>query len=358
MKRVMILILTLALTLSYGTALAMPIQSPGGAIEISATARDDGEETTLELDSFQLVAMNADGSYVIYADNRYYDVDPAQLQAQLSTSLGSLTVYHLGALETLVSGTRNDAVMRLQVSLSALGYLEGSSDGIFGTGTENAIKAFQAAQGMEETGEADELLQLLAQSMAASPVNVELKLEPEEIYAAILGRTNVDLQPVLDSGLPFEYDDMTGEGFISDGTEIFYNASGASDIEKYRLTVRFGLLTREDELGGVDLLPAAKVTCLCIRRPVLDALTVKAGASRGTASFESLDATLSGVDSLESGVVLLDEKMVDALAGASDAGELKLRLTGQYNTFDFAASDAQLASLTQIGQLAQQLREE
>ena len=49
-------------------------------------------------------------------------------------------------------------------------------------------------------------------------------------------------------------------------------------------------------------------------------------------------------------------KVPYALAAAEEAGELKLRLTGQYNTFDFAASGAQLASLSKIGQLAQQIR--
>ena len=355
MKRTMILILVLAMTLMGSVALAMPIQSTEGTLAITAAGLDDGAEAELKLKGFQLVALDADGSYVIYANHRFYSVDPAVLKPLLSEA-GALEVNRLGTLDTLARGTKNDAAKQLQEALKALGYLDGAADGNFGAGTEGAVKAFQAAEGMEETGKADELMQLLIQSMTAQAVAVEPILDPEVMYAAIAGRTSVDLQPIMESGLILKYDDLSGEGFISDGTEVFFDGSGSADIDKYQLSVRFGLLIREDEQGNVEVLPAAKVSCLCVLRPMLYNLTVKAGASRGNADIESLEATLSGVDSLESGVVLLSDTMVDALAAAEEAGELKLRLTGQYNTFDFAAEDAQLASLAKIGQLALKIR--
>ena len=353
MKRAMILILVLALTLVGSTALAMPIRSNGGTMTLPVTGLDDAVETELELGEFQLVAANEDGSYLIYADHRFYNVDAAALQSLLAADLPE--VEPLGGLETLNRGRITEGVARLQEALVALGYLEGVADGDFGGGTERAVKAFQAAEGMEETGVADERLQRLVQSMVAEAIEIEPVVEPEVMYAVIAGRTSVDLQPIMDSGLILDYDDMVGEGFISDSTGISFDGSGDSDIEKYRLNVRFGLLARENELGNVDLLPAAKVSCLCVRRPVLNGLMVKAGAFRGAADIESLEATLSGVDSLETGMVLLDENMVNALAAAEEAGELKLRLTGQYNTFDFVADDAQLATLSNIGRLAQQI---
>ena len=358
MKRAMILFLALALMLAGSTALAMPVQITEGTMSISATGVEENAlPEQLELESFQMDALNAQGGYVIFANNRFYNVDAETLQPLL-TVMGSPAVPALGGLETLVRGSNNDEVKRLQEALTTLGYLKGAIDGDFGGATERGVKAFQADEGLEETGEADALLQLLAQSVVAEAIEVEPIVDPEVMFAPIEGRTTVDLQPVLDSGLAFSYDDMTGEGFITDGSKVSYDASGEADIDKYQLSVAFGLLTRENEDGNVDLLPAAKVSCLCVRRPVLNKLTVKAGtiALRGSAAFESLEATLSGVDSLEQGVVLLDDNMVDALAAAGEAGELKLRLTGQYNTFDFAASGAQLASLSKIGQLAQQIR--
>ena len=358
MKRAMILFLALVLMLVGSTALAMPIRITSGTMTIPATSGEDALEEKLELDSFQLLATNAEGGYVIYAEGQFYNVAAEVLQP-LFASMGAPSVPALSDLNPLARGANNDDVKRLQEALASLGYLEGAVDGDFGGGTERAIKALQADEGLEQTGKADELLQLLVQSMAAQPVEVNLVVDPAEMYAQIEGRTNVDLQPVIDSGLAFSYDDMIGEGFITDGTKISYDASGVADIDKYELSVAFGLLVRQNENGEVDVLPAAKVSCLCVRRPVLNELTIKAGATaqKGSAAFESLQATLSGVDSLEQGVVLLDDSMVDALAAASEAGELKLRLTGQYNTFDFVAGKEQLASLTKIGQLAQQIRQ-
>ena len=56
----------------------------------------------------------------------------------------------------LKSGSSGDAVRTLQNNLIRLGYLTGSADGKFGTGTKNAVRAFQAANGLTADGEAGE----------------------------------------------------------------------------------------------------------------------------------------------------------------------------------------------------------
>lgn len=56
---------------------------------------------------------------------------------------------------SLRRGDSNDAVKSLQKRLIALGFLSGSADGIFGEGTENAVKAFQRAAGLSQTGVCD-----------------------------------------------------------------------------------------------------------------------------------------------------------------------------------------------------------
>ena len=50
----------------------------------------------------------------------------------------------------------NTSVQDIQERLKALNYLAGAADGIFGLGTENALKAFQELNGLEITGVADE----------------------------------------------------------------------------------------------------------------------------------------------------------------------------------------------------------
>lgn len=72
--------------------------------------------------------------------------------------------------ETLKSGSKGDAVKRMQNRLIELNYLEeGSADGDFGTGTQNAVKAFQKRNHLESDGIAGQsTLTLLFSEDAAS----------------------------------------------------------------------------------------------------------------------------------------------------------------------------------------------
>ena len=56
---------------------------------------------------------------------------------------------------TLSRGDKNNDVIALQERLTELGYLNDSIDGNFGGNTQTAVKLFQSAVGMEETGIAD-----------------------------------------------------------------------------------------------------------------------------------------------------------------------------------------------------------
>ncbi len=56
------------------------------------------------------------------------------------------------ALADMQKGSKGDDVKELQQRLIDLGYLTGTADGDFGGKTETALKAFQAANGLEETG--------------------------------------------------------------------------------------------------------------------------------------------------------------------------------------------------------------
>ncbi|MBE5792354.1 MAG: hypothetical protein E7322_09400 [Clostridiales bacterium] len=56
---------------------------------------------------------------------------------------------------TLESGDSGEEVRKLQKRLIELGYLTGSADGKFGSGTKDAVKAFQAAVGIKQTGVAN-----------------------------------------------------------------------------------------------------------------------------------------------------------------------------------------------------------
>ena len=75
---------------------------------------------------------------------------------------------------TLVRGDSGDNVRKLQSRLKELGYLSGSADGSFGGQTESAVKAFQRALGLTQSGVASSSLQekLFSANAPAAAVTV------------------------------------------------------------------------------------------------------------------------------------------------------------------------------------------
>jgi len=86
--------------------------------------------------------------------------EPLRLQRVLSRGLGGLDV------------------ARLQEALGALGYFRGRVDGIFGAETEAAVRSFQAAMGLPETGVVDgETAAALDQLLRRTGSSRDLQLE-------------------------------------------------------------------------------------------------------------------------------------------------------------------------------------
>ena len=75
---------------------------------------------------------------------------------QMSGETGAKTplesVPKLNTEWTLRRSSRSGYVTRLQKALIALGYYAGSADGYFGSGTEDAVKAYQQARGLQVEG--------------------------------------------------------------------------------------------------------------------------------------------------------------------------------------------------------------
>ena len=358
LKGIIAMLMVLAMVLAGTCAMAMPVHYTDGTDTLAAVSEADGAEASLNVQQFQLLGYDENGNYLIFADQGFYAVAPEEL-AGVVALLDAEAVAQLGSvegMEPVSRGTKSEAVRAFQAAMIAFGALNGVADGNFGPGTEAAVQAFQTSLGLEPTGVADGRLQLLAISMAQPAQEIAVPMSPEEMYAAISDRTDVDMQVLYESGLLLDYDDMTGVGFITDGQELSFDVSGESDLDRYQLTARFGLLVKDREDGTVSIDPAVQVSCLCVRRPVLEEIIVKTGTKRGTAPIDDLSATLEGVNSLEEGTALLNDGMVAALAGAAEAGELKLRFSGCYNSFDVQVNREALASLSRIGDVAQRMR--
>ena len=353
-----ILALVCALLLVTTTAYATPVEFSNGSPSISATYAGNGGAYTLTTDRLQLLGVNENGSILVFAAGQYLDVTLESLR-DVAPELPEALLNNLpetGELATLDETSRGEPVINLQNALKELGYLTGSADGVFGGKTTQAISDFQAAMGLAETGRADEMLQLLMFSELEAPQTVAAVIDPVKQYAVLADKTDIDLNVLAESGMNFSYDDIAGVGEISDGTEIHANVSGSADIDKYEFTIEFAILTQDNEDGSIALEPAVKASCLCLRRPMMQELILKSGDKRCQLAFDAVKSELSGASSLESGVAYLDDEAVELLAGAIDAGELKLRIVGKYKSFDLSLSGAQLESAVKVGSTAQTLQ--
>ena len=107
----------------------------------------------------------------LYAANAPAYSASSAATAAPSTDTGSNTA---AGYSTLVRGDSGDNVRKLQSRLKELGYLSGSADGSFGGQTESAVKAFQRALGLTQSGVASSSLQekLFSSSAPAAPVTV------------------------------------------------------------------------------------------------------------------------------------------------------------------------------------------
>ena len=103
------------------------------------------------------------------------------------------------AYDTLELGSEGSEVSRMQQALSALGYPV-SADGVYGTRTVNAVKTFQADQGLKVDGKAGDrtltrLYKLLANASggtAAAPVQQSAaSVQSARVYCADGGKLNL-----------------------------------------------------------------------------------------------------------------------------------------------------------------------
>ena len=90
------------------------------------------------------------------------------------------TVKTVSPLEgaAISSGSKGDAVTRLQTRLKELGYYTGTVDGVAGSGTVTAIKNFQKKNGLSQTGTADAATQAALYADTAISANATATPKP------------------------------------------------------------------------------------------------------------------------------------------------------------------------------------
>lgn len=96
---------------------------------------------------FLKVSQNGDSGYV--------------MAAYVNVKLVAVSPVPDSGYTTLQKGDLNDNVYALQLALLEMKYLSGKADGNFGSGTESAVKAFQANNALPQTGAVDPNMQAL-----------------------------------------------------------------------------------------------------------------------------------------------------------------------------------------------------
>ena len=165
--------------LTYGMKNSLAVQQMQNRLKelgyFDATATGNYYAQTAEaVRAFQTAAgLNPTGTATAETLARLYAANaPARFTAATATPAPTVSGY-----VTLYAGARGDEVVNLQKRLIALGWASGSADGIYGKQTVNAVKAFQAAVGYEQTGTATIELQTLLFS-AIAPSNTQATAAP------------------------------------------------------------------------------------------------------------------------------------------------------------------------------------
>lgn len=102
--------------------------------------------------------MHLGGGQVIHCSAGVQTGDVGQNWTHYAVPNGLYTIDELekarkiDVRKTLKKGVRGDDVRELQTLLTACGFDAGAVDGIFGSATESAVRAFQAAQGLTVDG--------------------------------------------------------------------------------------------------------------------------------------------------------------------------------------------------------------
>ena len=199
-----------------------------------------------------VLVTGASGSFYIVA---YLGVQGYAAQKAVSTqkngSAAAVSPAEAAAVQSnlyglLYSGMNGEAVYALQDALIELGFLSGTSDGKFGSGTQKAVKAFQQKNGMTQTGTADGQMQELlynGKPKNSSGKAVTIKTVPPLASAVISsGNTGYQVRKLQDRLKELSYYTGTVDGVCGSGTvsavKAFQKKMGLSQTGKADASLR------------------------------------------------------------------------------------------------------------------------
>ncbi len=185
---------------AYATANLNLRQQPNGTASVLLTIPSG--------DMVLITGENGDYYVVTYEGKQGYALKQYLRVVEGGVNLPAVTPAPEGSAaygyEVLYSGSKGDAVKALQSALKELGFYSGKTDGEFGSGTRSAVTAFQAKNGLTQSGTADgETQALLYEGKPknsrgkATKVKTVSTLPGSEITSGSIGPAVVKLQTRL-----------------------------------------------------------------------------------------------------------------------------------------------------------------
>ncbi len=190
-KRRILLLLTLAVWLVSAAALAdtytvLRYNDTGAAVQQLQTALKQlgysvgsadgkyGPATEKAVRQFQQdYSLTVDGKAGQQTQALVYQLASGSSSSGSSSTTTTSSSYFSGNYDKLEYGSKGTRVTKLQEALNQLGFSAGKADGRYGTGTQQAVTAFQRAQGLSVDGKAGkQTLQRIEKVLAGEVTNV------------------------------------------------------------------------------------------------------------------------------------------------------------------------------------------
>ena len=167
--------------------------------------------------------------------------------------------------ETLSRGSKGEDVQKLQERLIELNWLDGKADGDYGPRTETAVKDFQEAMGLDETGIADSMTQRMLYANNAKKQKIYRKLDYKtlsrdpDLYIGEFYEFNGEVVQVLENGNQVQMRVATKQWYDDVVLVTYTRDSGESRIlEDDKVIIRAeyeGLQSYESIFGETITLP-------------------------------------------------------------------------------------------------------
>ncbi len=301
----------------------------------AAPAPDAAAET--QVTEFVLIGRAGEDKAVIRVMDMIGYVDAADLTTKMP-ELELDRFPQMEGIEQIPANSSGDRVVEMQNFLIEKGYLSGAADGQYGPGTANAVRTFQQASGLEETGNADTFTVMVMQAIRDGlPEKVEVTYPmyttAEEKFARIISLTDADLEPYMDTMWRLSYDPFTGTGLINPSIDFGTFSVDGADIDRIQGEASLGIVLAKDDTGMLALIPAVLVDTTGSYRPYVQGVSLAAGQNVVSSDGGVSTGEVSGATLKESAYVPLTAEAIELLG----SGEVtSIRINGKNKSYDIA----------------------